>query len=655
MNIKVMRVGGRINICIDDKCKLFEITLDLKRFFYEIEEWIRGLDNISEYDYAYIMNEILLRFKPIYDEALKERAIHVVKDNRRYYLLASDGFRVPHTGFFLVLDDGYVVSEIFYAYTHVEAQVEKRGRIETIEYNAVKPFLLIFKYEHNGDDDPIKIIEPIEGNEIDLGGRVLQLDKKSIGEVGLPTTMTYDTVVKLKNFDVEDLISLIDLKELYTRIKEKFKENIDFVNEIYYDLVSLWCIGTYFSDIFKIYPILVIFGSSGSGKTRLTSLGIGLSRRGFLITNPTDTNIHRIIGAYRPTLGFDDFDIIMRRHKSMLVSLLKHVYKEGVLVPRLEKTKGDTFILGLFSMYAPTIINSVDRLEAGIDKSLQTQIITRYISIEMARSNKKFTPIDDPIGFWRDEREKLYIARFLYSWKIYKLYNEIETGLARRDDEIFRPILTIAKLIDDELYERIKKYAIEYSIEKEEELYEEEKLVIKAIELTFQQHALQGEIDEIMFTASELLANIKQILVEEEHEITERQFEKEWSVQRLGRILERMHIPKKRRDKKGSRMRIVSRNLLKILKARYGVSDNTDISDNNIDTSSKVQDENIQSFTEKDEKSSSEKPSDVSHIPSEMSETSVKFFECPYCGMKFGSEIDLRYHIQYEHGDKYDS
>jgi len=599
--------------------------LDINPLNFEPKELLRRILNTLEergikYDIEDLKNEI-------YSKLIILKPIKVDYGESTYMLLAPDGFKASHTGFFLKLNDEYIVGELFYAYTYVKKpSYGKKGEVEIREYNTVIPYLLIFRY----GSDLEKIIKPIERDELDLGDRIIRLKRKSLAENSLETQMDLNTVKLLYNLDLDRLRELGNLNLIYINLVNIIKENIWVGNEIYYSLIALWIIGTYFSDIFRIYPILHIYGSSGSGKTRLLSLTLALSRRGFPITDPSDANIYRVIEGYRPTLGLDDFDKLIKRYRPVLVSLLKHVYKDVIAIPRLEKVKGDRFILGLFSMYAPTVVTSVDRLESGLDESLGTQLETRYIEIEMIRSRRSFRNVDFTREY-ADIRSKLYIARFLYADKIYNTYYEVDTGLYGRNDELWRPILTIAKLIDEELYNNIRNYAFEYSKLKEEEFYQEEKLIIRGIERFFEQKTLEEDkVKEIEFTVSDLLGNLKIILVEEDKELSDKDFERQWSPQRLGRILERMHIPKKRRaGRERTRLRIVDKKLLKELKLRYGYIDEedseediSDIKDNNIDTLKDKQVENIQPFNRKNSKSSSEKSSNTSNIMSLMSEMS---------------------------------
>jgi hypothetical protein len=489
-----------------------------------------------------------------FEEEQKEIKLKLKTERAVYELLRSDGISVSHAGWFLATDEKLNSSELFYAYTRIKKENE--------EYENIEPFVLIFEYDKNGNILSQHCEPLFELDIIEMGKVIAKVNKKSIGESSLPTQISLETVVKLLNEN-----PTVDLQSLYSKIKEKVLRYIAFDNDIYADVVTLWIIGTYFSDIFKVYPNLFILGSPGSGKTRLTKIIVFTSRRGFMIADPTDANLPRVIEGYRPTLGLDDLDEVMRRHFPVVFSLLKHTYKESVQIPRLEKVlRGNKFLLTLFSPYAPLVMNSTEPI-------LETQLITRYIRIDMSKTKKKFPRSDPDIYYTEKEREELYIARFLFAPKVYQIFSSIETGLVGRDDEIWSPILTIAKLINEDLYKEVKKHAQDESKQRKEELYPEEKLIIYAIEKKM------GDNDSIEFTAAQLLEVIHKIVVEENKEMTEKTFERTWSTRKLGKILERMHVPTERRGEKGERLRIVTKQLLDKFKEMYDVSD---VSDNGI-------------------------------------------------------------------------
>lgn len=495
-----------------------------------------------------IKEEIKKEAEKVKEKLLETPVLTLKTDRATYELLKSDGITVSHAGWFLTTDEKISCGELFYAYTKIKKDKN--------EFENIEPFALIFEYDENGNVASRSFKPLSELNVIELGKIIAKVNKKSVGESSLPTQIELETVAKLLNEN-----PTVNLQELYARIKEKFLYYISFDDEIYADIVVLWTIATYFSDVFKVFPNLFILGSSGSGKTRLTKLIVFTSRRGWMIADPTDANLPRIIDGYRPTLGLDDFDIVMRKHFPVVLSLLKHVYKESIQIPRLEKVlKGNKFLLSLFSPYTPLVMNSTEPIA-------ETQLITRYIRIDMSKSKRKFPRSDPDVWYTQKERQELYIARFLFAPKVFEIFSHIDTGLVGRDDEIWSPILTIAKLISDDLFEKVKEFAIKESKKKEEELYPEEKLIIEAIE------KLMGSEEIVEFTAGQLLDVIHDILIERK-ETTEKAFEKEWNTRKLGKILERMHISKRHTKE---RLRYVDKSLLERLKETYDVTDITDV------------------------------------------------------------------------------
>jgi hypothetical protein len=494
------------------------------------------------------IEEIKKEAEKVKEKLLATPVLTLQTDRATYELLKSDGVTVSHVGWFLPTDEKISCGELFYAYTKIKKDDK--------EYENIEPFVLIFEYDKNGNIISRSVKPVFELDVIELGKLIAKVNKKSIGESSLPTQMDLETATKLLGENIPN----VKLNEIFERLKEKYRPYV-YLDDIQLSVCVLWAMGTYFSDVFRVFANLFPFGPSGSGKTRLTKLIVYTSRRGWMITDPTDANLPRIIDGYRPTLGIDDFDTVMRKHFPVVLSLLKHVYKEGIQIPRLEKVlKGNKFLLSLFNPYTPLVMNSTEPIT-------ETQLITRYIRIDMPKVKKKFPRSDPDVWYTKKEREDLYIARFLYAPQIFKIFSSIESGLLSRDDEIWSPILTIAKMISDELFEKIKEFAINESKRKEEELYPEEKLIIEAIE------KLIGSEEIVEFTAGQLLDVIHDILIERK-EITEKAFEKEWHTRKLGRILERMHIPRRRTKE---RLRYVDRSLLKRLKETYDVTDITDV------------------------------------------------------------------------------
>ena len=517
---------------------------------HEVELLITKIWPVKEEDEVPLTYEEVLKEGEKLKERLEKEIIKIETKEAKYHLLKSDGIQVSPAGWFIDAGDIYSVAELFFAFTHVEKNVEER-KVETEE---ILPFLLIYNYNRDGNIISKQILPLHEVSHVEIGNFIAKVDKKTLLDTSLTTQLSLDVVEKLEKGTVGN----IDIKQIFSELVEELQKYIFFENSIFYKLTVLWIIGTFFSDVFKKFPTLFIIGPSGTGKTRLTTFIVYSSHRGFLLTDPTDTNLPRIIGALRPTLAIDDLDEIMRKKHEAILSILKHAYKSTVFIPRLEKTsKSNKFLLLLFNPFSPIVMNSIEPL-------VDTQHLSRVLVIQMKKpdDNEATRIISEDPDEWtlKPIRDKLYILRFKESIRVYKTFKEIQTGLTGRNDEIWRPILTIAKLVDEGVFQEVKDYAISTCVSREELMYEEERLILYSIEriiIKKAQEDLEGK-KQISFTASELREELFRIVVEEEKEMTEKEFERHFNVRYIGKILERLGIRMRREGKKREKIRYLT-------------------------------------------------------------------------------------------------
>ena len=101
--------------------------------------------------------------------------------------------------------------------------------------------------------------------------------------------------------------------------------------------VALWAIGTHVFDMFDAYPYMVITSATKrSGKTRLSELV------GFLSKNPqpfsamTPSTLFRVIEERKPTVIFDEAEVLSSESASTMRAVLNVGYRKGQTIPRTE-------------------------------------------------------------------------------------------------------------------------------------------------------------------------------------------------------------------------------------------------------------------------------------------------------------------------------
>lgn len=254
----------------------------------------------------------------------------------------------------------------------------------------------------------------------------------------------------------------IDGTKLFIKIRRIYKKYLYFNNPVWYSIHALWDIGTYFFLLFQVYPILELRGIRGSAKTKtMSASGFLTFNATEIMINPSESAMFRETHEKRPTKYVDEAEKLFRIEKGRVIpdqraELINASYYYKGTVPRVEKI-GNKFVTVYYSVYSPTMIGSINGLYGATEDRALIHITTK-------------APADDPRGSleplenseeWQKIRDELYLF-LLQDWsKVEETYNtlENETNLKNRDFAIWKPILTLAKLLDSDTYMEIKKYS----------------------------------------------------------------------------------------------------------------------------------------------------------------------------------------------------
>ena len=390
----------------------------------------------------------------------------------------------------------------------------------------------------------------------------------------------------LENFDIEPKT----FKDFYEAIRKILEEWIEFSDNNYYTIVSLWILGTWLHDKFVSFPYLFINAMKRSGKTRLLNLISRLSHKGFLAVNLTESTLFRLPAAEKVTMCIDEAENIGTRERENLRLLLNAGYKKGLFVPRSRRLANETWVVDKFQVYIPIAIANI----GGLDDILEDRCIV--IPLERSNNVRIVSKMESFDYDFRIYRFNLFISQLVQLVQLFQLntiykllYNTAQTtlttlptlttlttqttqtikdeksenffnkideitkqGIIGRYLEIWYPLLFLAFQVEETLFDNLVPFILQNIKEKQESELAENRDVIF---LSFLYNNFEESEDFITIRA--ICSKYK------ENEPDDLWFNSKW----IGRALKRHNITiEKRRLQKGFEVRINFKKLADLCK-----------------------------------------------------------------------------------------
>jgi hypothetical protein len=190
--------------------------------------------------------------------------------------------------------------------------------------------------------------------------------------------------------------------------------------------------------------------------------------------------LFRMIEDSHAMFGIDDIDYILAKPDQYLelISLLNSSYSKGMECFRIERDKDGIPRARHFDGYGLKAFSHVHDFPYQYN-----QLKTRCIPIIMQKgAPKQKGPVPEK---FTEIRDKLYVLRLREHERVKEAYEKIMAGdiLQGRNADLFYPLLAISLLVEDqELYERIVKYAKQTEKETLEESRDEwNKILIQTL------------------------------------------------------------------------------------------------------------------------------------------------------------------------------
>jgi DNA primase catalytic core len=233
----------------------------------------------------------------------------------------------------------------------------------------------------------------------------------------------------------------------YEGVKGLFLSLVEFPSQLFYDVVSIWCMGTYLYPLFDSYPYLLLTGEKESGKTRTLTILKQLAYNMLLSTSLTSAALFRTL-ELGCTFGYDEAETLKNLKNdqvSEINAILNAGYKKGLEIIRMEGEAKKT--QRTFRVFGPKVISAI---RAPLDT-----LASRCIPITMlragqntAQARRAIRPQDE---VWGKARHRQYCFALTAHELVRREYEELMATenfpVYGRALELWAPILSILRTI----------------------------------------------------------------------------------------------------------------------------------------------------------------------------------------------------------------
>ncbi|MEM0381069.1 MAG: bifunctional DNA primase/polymerase [Nitrososphaerota archaeon] len=317
------------------------------------------------------------------------------------------------------------------------------------------------------------------------------------------------------------------------------KEYFDHPREEVYHVMAATVAWSYFiHDVKASTPYLCFLGPWRSGKSRALEAMEALCYKSFLLVDPSESSIFRIVETVKPTIIIDEAQIV----DSNVRAIMSAGYRWGARVPRTIDPEADGLsALKFFDTFGLKIFAT--REEPPDDIFSRSIVIKCEKALKSTRKKIDRDRASELRTRWLAQRLRLH-------GKVIVTFNEFQSEDGRLQ-ELFSPLIVMAELFGGEEEMR--------AVEKYGRFIESE---IVGLESTSEEAEVVSTICEII-DDSGIETDFIPI-----HEMVSRLGE-DWSPVKVGKIMTRLGFRKHRSRKK--RGYIIDYSLLERLKKRYWI------------------------------------------------------------------------------------
>jgi hypothetical protein len=239
--------------------------------------------------------------------------------------------------------------------------------------------------------------------------------------------------------------------DLYMRIRKVYEQYMEYADEMYYDIMTCWLLGSYMFKVFRTYAYLHFNGTKDSGKSQNLRILKALGFNTHWTSEMTAADLYRSIAGNPGVVCIDEQEKWRGERAEALQSILRAGYGEGVEVTRQRQQADNRWTQDSFAIYCPKALASINPLDDTTQSRtiiVQMRPALRNIIEFKSNDTDRWGPIRDSLHLW-GLRHAAPVSKLYEDWSNTTRLTRA-SGLNNRSWEISAAIITVADYIGGE-------------------------------------------------------------------------------------------------------------------------------------------------------------------------------------------------------------
>lgn len=257
---------------------------------------------------------------------------------------------------------------------------------------------------------------------------VFRYDKERIAKLGYqyPRTVTIPGKQRWRDADIraykENRERAWPQEKLYNEVREVFVKYVEFADEIFYDLMSLYTIASYVFRAFPVSGYIHMNGSAGSGKTQTLKILDAIGFNPTLTAGISEAALFRSVAGNPGLMLLDETEKFDGERGESVRRMLLAGYVFTGTNTRAEREVADgPWEAREFSVYCPKAFASIEPLDEVLG--------SRCLVVQMRPAIRSIPSFPHDPDLWFEIRNQLYL---------WSLRNGVAVGTAAEDWETRR-------------------------------------------------------------------------------------------------------------------------------------------------------------------------------------------------------------------------